>query len=126
MPVLILSAIILTLIVYVLGYQIGLLISLSLLFLPIFIFIYWRYPEIGIFLILILVSFGSEYSQTDWGVRSAEEFKTIYNYRLVSSIPVSLFDIIFLILVGMWLIYKFLNRQRLLFTDKNHILGIHF
>jgi hypothetical protein len=45
-------------------------------------------------LLLVLVMFLPEHSQTQWGVRSAADLATFYNTRPLAAVPVSVFDIV--------------------------------
>jgi hypothetical protein len=46
------------------GYQVGLAILVALLSLPLALVIFFRRPEIAIYLVFLLLAFFSEYSQT--------------------------------------------------------------
>lgn len=95
------------------GYRTGLALLAAVVLIPAGLFIFWRWPESGVFLILILVTFGSEYSQTEWGVRSADQLTTIYNRRILPGVITSLFDLIFVAILVLWAGRKWLRREPL-------------
>jgi hypothetical protein len=95
------------------GYRTGLALLVAGALIPAALFIFWRWPESGVFLILTLVAFGSEYSQTEWGVRSADQFTSIYNWRILPGVMASLFDLIFAAIVALWAGRKWLRREPL-------------
>ena len=96
-----------------LGYGAALALLAALILLPAALWLFDRRPESGIILILILVAFGSEYSQTEWGVRSADQLATIYNRRVLPGVIASLFDLIFAASLGLWAGRKWLRREAL-------------
>ncbi|MCL4267503.1 MAG: O-antigen ligase family protein [Anaerolineae bacterium] len=95
------------------GYGAGLALLAAVVLIPAGLFIFWRRPESSVFLILILVTFGSEYSQTEWGVRSADQLTTIYNRRILPGVIASLFDLIFVAILALWAGRKWLRREPL-------------
>jgi hypothetical protein len=95
------------------GYRTGLVLLATAVLIPVALYCFWRWPESGVFLILILVTFGSEYSQTEWGVRSADQLTTIYNRRVLPGIIASLFDLIFVAVLALWIGRKWLRREPL-------------
>ncbi|MBP8002029.1 MAG: O-antigen ligase family protein [Chloroflexi bacterium] len=88
---------------------VGGLVLLAALLLGVWLF--WRWPELGVFLLLALLAFGNEYSQTEWGVRSADQLATIYNRRLIPGVIASVFDLIFVAVLALWLGRKWLKRE---------------
>jgi O-antigen ligase len=81
--------------------------------LPVGLFVLARWPETGVYLILLLLSFGNEYSQTEWGVRSADQLATIYNRRVLPGVLASPFDLALVAVLVVWLARKWLGRERL-------------
>jgi hypothetical protein len=96
-----------------LGYRAGLALLAALTLLPATLWLFGRRPESGVVLILLLVAFGSEYSQTEWGVRSADQLATIYNRRVLPGVIASLFDLVFVTVLGFWAGRKWLRREPL-------------
>ena len=94
-----------------LGQWFGLAALLLLAAVPVAFYLFYRWPETGVFLILALVSFGNEYSQTDWGVRSAADLATIYNRQIIPGLTASVFDLIFAAVLAAWLGRKWLKRE---------------
>lgn len=95
------------------GNPAGLALLGAVLLLPVALLIFWQRPEWGVYLLLALVTFGSEYSQTEWGVRSADQLATIYNRRIIPGLIASIFDLIFAGVLALWLVRKFLRREPL-------------
>jgi O-antigen ligase len=100
------------------GYQVGLANLVALLLLPLALVIFLRRPEIAIYLVFLLLAFFNEYSQTEWGVRSADQLSTLYNWRIVPGLIASVFDLFFAGLVGLWLIRKWLLREPLVWPPR--------
>ena len=96
----------------------GLAILALLVAVPLGFYLFWRWPETGVYLILALVSFGNEYSQTEWGVRSAADLATIYNLRLIPGLTASLFDLIFVAVLAAWLGRKLLKREAMIWPAR--------
>ena len=68
--------------------------------------------EYLLFFIFLLVAWFPEYSQTDWDVWSAEDFRSLYNYTPLSTITASVFDYVFAMIVLVWLLVVALPRIR--------------
>ncbi len=117
-----LIGVVLVALVWVLGLtEIGLpVLALLLLTLavPIGISLIFSKPEIIVYLLLVLVSFSAEYSQTQWGIRSADQLATLYNWRIIPSLTASAFDFLFAALMALWLIRKWLLRERFIWPPK--------
>jgi hypothetical protein len=64
-----------------------------------------------LFLIFILVAWFPEFSQTE-DVYTAEDVQTIYNYRPLASITVSVFDYLFAAIVAVWIVRYVLPNPR--------------
>ncbi|MBK9051482.1 MAG: hypothetical protein IPL78_11360 [Chloroflexi bacterium] len=88
----------------------GLAVLVLLPALPVGAYLFWRRPEIGVYLILVLVCFGNEYSETEWGVRPAADLATIYNRRIIPGLTASVFDLIFVVVLVAWLGRKWPKR----------------
>jgi len=112
------AAITLSVVAVLLNQWLGLAALLLLMALPLGIYLFWRWPEIGVLLILVLISFGNEYSQTEWGVRSSSELATIYNQRIISALPVSVFDLIFVAVLTAWLGRKLVKKEPMIWPAR--------
>jgi O-Antigen ligase len=107
-----LLAITLILLTQWLGFQTAIALVIVIALLPVGLLVFFRWPESGVFLILILVSFGSEYSQTEWGVRSADQLATIYNRRVLPGIIASVFDLVFVAWMALWVGRKWIRQEQ--------------
>lgn len=112
------AAIGLPVVAVLLSQWLGLAILALFIALPIGFYLFWRWPETGVYLILVLVSFGNEYSQTEWGVRSAADLATIYNLRLIPGLTASLFDLIFVAVLAAWLGRKLLKKEAMIWPAR--------
>lgn len=77
---------------------------LGALALAVVFFVNARRPGVGLLLVFTVVCFFPEYSQTEWNIWSADDFRSLYNYRPVTFITASVFDYLFLVLCLGWLI----------------------
>ncbi|MGH9641899.1 MAG: hypothetical protein ACRD3Q_05695, partial [Terriglobales bacterium] len=70
-----------------------------------------RHFDKVMFLLLLLVAWFPEFSQTEdaW---SAEDFKSLYNYKPIASLTASVFDYLFIVIVALWLIRVAWPRRR--------------
>lgn len=63
--------------------------------------------------LLLMICFFPEYSQTAWGVRSADQFRSFYNLKPFPSLMMSWFDLLWLFVVILWVLKKIRNREAL-------------
>jgi hypothetical protein len=72
-------------------------------------------PFCAALFLLLLVCFFPEYSQTNWGVRSADQFRSLYNLKPIPSLMVTWFDWIWIAVLVLWLVKKLRDREGLRF-----------
>ena len=112
------AAVALSVAAVLLSQWLGLLVLVLFIALPVGIYLFWRWPETGVYLILALVSFGNEYSQTEWGVRSSSDLSTIYNRRILPGLTVSVFDLIFVLVLAAWLGRKLIKKEAMIWPAR--------
>jgi O-antigen ligase len=68
--------------------------------------IFWLARDFSkiVFVVVLLISWFPEYSQTDWDVWSAEDFHSLYNFKPIPWLTASVFDYFFALAVLIWII----------------------
>ena len=79
-----------------------------------FVFLLARRFEYLLFFIFLLVGWFPEYSQSDWDIWSAEDFRSLYNFKPFPTITASLFDYIFALIVVAWFFTIAIPKMRLI------------
>jgi hypothetical protein len=69
-------------------------------------------PPVALLLVFTLVCFFPEFSQTDWNVWTADDFRSLYNFRPIPEVPVSIFDYLFALVVAGWAARFILDKRR--------------
>jgi len=73
-----------------------------------------RFPHL-LFLIFAVIAWFPEFASTDWNAWTAEDAPSLYNFRPISAITVSVFDYLFAAIVMVWLLkYVLPDPQKLL------------
>jgi O-antigen ligase len=68
--------------------------------------IFWLARDFSkiVIVVLLLISWFPEYSQTDWDVWSAEDFHSLYNFKPIPWLTASVFDYFFALAVLIWIV----------------------